>query len=94
MPSSFIGEILFEMIVYLLVYGVGTVVVPIISFGRWKCDHLLRDAPKKKKKKIKWGGFYHLRGQQVYLTADATALIGLVTVFLAIAVGRSFDLVF
>jgi hypothetical protein len=58
MPASFIGEILFEMIVHPLVYGVGTVVVPIISFGRWKCDPLLRDVPKKKKEK--WGGFYNL----------------------------------
>ncbi len=77
---------MFEMIVHPLVYGVGTIVVPIISFGRWKCDQLLRDIPKKKKKKIKWGGFYHLRGQQVYLTADATTLVGLLTTFAVIGI--------
>ena len=63
-------------------YYVGRVVVPVISFGRWKCDRLLRDVPKKK---LRWSGLYHLRGQQIYLTADATALVGLLFSGLVIA---------
>ncbi len=78
MPASFIEEIIlrpiFELVFHFVAYNVGSVVVPIISFGRWKCDRLLRDVPKKK---IRWGGLFHLRGQQIYLTADATALVGL-----------------
>jgi len=49
--------------------------VPIISFGRWKCDRFLYEVPRKK---LRRGGFYHPRGQQVYLTAEATSLVGLV----------------
>ena len=63
-------------------YYVGRVVVPVISFGRWKCDRFLREVPKKK---LRRSGLYHLRGQQIYLTADATALVGLVFSGLVIA---------
>jgi len=86
MPASFIGEFIlqpiFEAIFQVAAYYVGRVVVPIISFGRWKCDRLLRDVPKKK---LRWGGLYHLRGQQIYLTAEATALVGIVVSVLVIA---------
>ena len=88
MPGSFIGELIlqpiFEAVFHVAAYYAGRVVVPIISFGRWKCDRLLRDVPKKKQR---WSGLYHLRGQQVYLTADATALVGLVFSGLVIALG-------
>ncbi len=78
MPASIIGEIilrpLFELMFHVVAYHVGRVVVPVVSFGCWKCDPFLRDVPRKK---LRWGGFYHLRGQQIYLTADATSLAGL-----------------
>jgi hypothetical protein len=86
MPASFIGELIlqpiFEAVFHLAAYYVGRVVVSIVSFGRWKCDRLLREVPKKK---LRWSGLYHLRGQQTYLTADATALVGLVFSGVAIA---------
>lgn len=78
MPASIIGEIilqpLFELVFHVVAYHVGCVILPIVSVGRWKCDRLLREVPKKK---LRWGGFCHRRGDQVYLTADATALVGL-----------------
>lgn len=88
MPASFIGELIlqpiFEAVFHVAAYYVGRVIVPVISFGRWKCDRLLRAVPKKK---LRWSGLYHLRGQQIYLTADATALVGLVFSGLVIALG-------
>ncbi len=77
MPASFLVELIlqpiFELVFYVGGYYAGRLVVPVISFGRWKCDRLLRDIPKKK---LKWSGTYHLRGQQVYLTTEATACVG------------------
>ncbi len=77
MPASFIAKLIlqpiFEVVFYVGGYYVGRLIVPVISFGRWKSDRLLRDVPKRK---LKWSGTYHLRGQQVYLTAEATAGVG------------------
>lgn len=86
MPASFVAEILspvFEVIFGVAGYYVGRVVVPIISFGRWKCDPLLRQVPKAK---LKWGGFYHRRGQRVYLTAESTILVGILFCGLVVTV--------
>lgn len=86
MPASLIAELIlqpvFELVFYVGGYYVGRLVVPLISLGRWKCDRLLRDIPKKK---LKWSGTYHLRGQQVYLTAEATAGVGVL--FVALLIG-------
>lgn len=86
MPASFVAELIlqtvFELVFYVGGYYVGRLVVPLISLGRWKCDRLLRDVPKKK---LKWSGTYHLRGQQVYLTAEATAGVGVL--FVAFLIG-------
>ena len=86
MPASFIAELILqpilEFVFYVGGYYVGRLVVPLISLGRWKCDRLLREVPKKK---LKWSGTYHLRGQQIYLTAEATAGVGVL--FVAVIVG-------
>src|SRR5262245_42751800 len=86
MPASFIAELIlqpiFELIFYVGGYYVGRFVVALISFGRWKCERLLRDVPKQR---LKWSGTYHLRGGQVYLTAEATAGIGVL--FVALLIG-------
>ncbi len=83
MPASFIAELvlqpILELVFYMGGYYAGRVVVPLISLGRWKCDRLLRESPKKK---LRWSGSYHLRGQQVYLTAEATAGVGVLFVAL------------
>lgn len=90
MPGSFIGEIIlrpiFELVFHVVAYCIGSVVVPIISAGRWKCDPMLREPAKKKKHKVRWGGLYQVRGQQVYVTAEGAALVGLVFAALVVAV--------
>ena len=88
MPASFIGELILqpilEFIFQVVLFYVGRVVVPIISFGRLKCDRLTADTPRRK---MRWSGLYHRRGQQIYLTAEATACAGLLFVVLAVAGG-------
>lgn len=85
MPASIVAELLqpiLEAVFHAVCYCLGRVTVPIISFGRWKCDRFLYEVPRKK---LRRGGFYHPRGQQVYLTAEATSLVGLVFCVLIIA---------
>ena len=88
MPAGFIGEVILqpicELVFHVAAYHVGCVVVPIVSFGCWKCDPLLREMPKKK---LRLGGFYHRRGPQIYLTSDATSLVGLLFSGLFIGLG-------
>lgn len=79
MPASIVQgilEVVLQGFLKYICYFIGLTVVPIISLGRWKCDHITTDVPRRK---IKAAGIYHLRGQQVYLTAEATQLIGLLT---------------
>lgn len=90
MPSSLVEGIfqaIFEGIFELGAYYIGRVVVPVISFGRWKCDRLLAEGPKRR---VRWGGFYHLRGGRVYLTAEATQFVGIVTVIIGVLGGILF----
>ena len=88
MPASFIGELILqpilEFIVHFVGYYIGRVVVPIFSFGRIKCDRITADTPRRK---LKWGGSFHRRGQQIYLTAEATAGVGVIFVVLVVAGG-------
>ncbi len=78
MPGSFIAELVLQPIVELVFevggYYLGRIILPVISLGRWKCDPLLRDVPKKK---LKWSGTYHVRGERVYLTWQGTAAVGI-----------------
>ncbi len=88
MPGSFIGEIIvrpiLELVFQVAAYYVGCIVVPVVSLGRWQCDPLLSDGPKRRLRKF---GLYHLRGQRVFLTAEATALVGLLFCAAVIALG-------
>lgn len=88
MPASFIGEIIvrpiLELVFQVAAYYIGCVVVAVVSLGRWQCEPLLNDVPKKRLRKF---GLYHLRGQQIYLTAEATALVGLLFCAVVIALG-------
>jgi hypothetical protein len=82
MPSSIVQglvEVVLQFFLEVVCFLVGNIVVPIISFGRWKCDDITTSVPRRK---FLSAGFYHLRGQQVYLTAEATQLVGLLTVIL------------
>ena len=88
MPASFIGELILqpilEFIFHFVGYYIGRVVVPIFSFGRIKCDRITADTPRRK---LKWGGSFHRRGQQIYMTAEATAGVGVIFVVLVVAGG-------
>jgi hypothetical protein len=76
-----IAEALFEV----LFYYFGRVVVPLISLGRWHCEPLLSDVPKYR---LRWGGIFHYRGPQLYLTSEGTALVGFL--FCVLVVGAGF----
>lgn len=87
MPASIIGELVEEVLKAVFEVGcyyVGRIIAPVISFGRWKCDRFTADVPRRK---LRRGGLYHLRGQQIYLTAEGTAFLGLLFVVLLIGVG-------
>jgi hypothetical protein len=87
MPASIlqgIAEAILQPIFEAGCYYVGRVLVPIVSLGRLKCDRLTADTPRRK---LRWGGLFHRRGQQVYLTAEATAGAGLLFIALVVAGG-------
>ena len=87
MPASIIGELVGEVSKAVLevgCYWVGRVIAPVVSFGRWKCDRISPDVPRRK---LRLGGLYHLRGRQVYLTVETTAALGFLFVALLIGAG-------
>ena len=88
MPASIIGELLGEVLRGVFEVGcyyVGRIIAPVVSFGRWKCDRFTADVPRRK---LRRGGLYHLRGQRVYLTVEATAVLGFL--FVALLIGGGF----
>ena len=88
MPGSIIGELILqpilEFIFHILGYYIGRVVVFVFTLGRIKCDRLLADTPRRK---MRWAGTFHRRGQKIYLTAEATAGIGVIFVVLVVGGG-------
>ena len=88
MPASIIGELILqpilELIFHVVGYYTGRAVVWVFTFGRIKCDRITTDTPRRK---LKWGGWFHRGGQQIYMTADATAVIGVLFLLLIIASG-------
>jgi hypothetical protein len=83
MPSSIVQGIL-EAALEVVCYFVGRLVVPVISFGCWRCDEIGARTPSRK---LFSNGFYNRRGNQVYLTVEATQLVGLLTILLLVVVG-------
>lgn len=85
MPGSFIGELILqpilEFFLHVVCYYIGWVVVPVLSLGRLKCDPITADTRQRKQTA---GGSFHRRGQQVYLTPETTALVGLLVVALIV----------
>ena len=77
MPGSLIGELILQPVLefffHVLCYYMGLAVVPVVFLGRIKCDGISSDTTRRK---VRWGGLFHRRGQQIYLTADATSLVG------------------
>ncbi len=88
MPGSVIAELILqpvlEFVFHILGYYVGRVVVFIFTLGRIQCDRLLTDTPRHR---TRWAGTYYRRSQQIYLTSEATAGIGVVFVLLVVGGG-------
>ena len=87
MPGTIIGELILrpilEFIFHFVCYYIGRVIVPVVSLGRIKCDRNTADTPHRN---LRWGGSFHRRGQQIYLTAVATAGVGMLIV-LGVGIG-------
>ena len=88
MPASIIGELILqpilEIIFHVVGYYTGRAVVPLFTLGRVKCDRITTDTPRRK---LKWGGWFHRRGQQIYMTPEATAVVGVLFILLLVASG-------
>jgi len=88
MPASIIAELILqpilEFIFLVLGYYIGRVVVSVFTLGRIKCDRLLAGTPRRK---MRWAGTYYRRGRQIYLTAEATAVVGVLFVVLVVGGG-------
>jgi hypothetical protein len=74
-------QILLEAVFEPVCYYAGRVVVLIISLGRWSCDGARTPAPRRE---LRAAGFFHLRGDRVFVTAAATHLVGLASMILVI----------
>lgn len=85
MPGSVIGELLLrpilEILFHVVAYYIGRVFVAIVTLGGVSCDRITADTPRSK---LRWGGSFHRRGDRIYLTAEATSVIGLIAVAAAI----------
>jgi len=87
MPSSILHDFLRDAlcgVMELVCYFVGRIIAPAISLGRWNCDRITADTPRRK---IRAAGLYHVRDRQVYLPVEATELVGLLTILLAVGSG-------
>jgi hypothetical protein len=87
MLSSFAQSILecvLECFLGIIFFFLGRIVVPVISLRQWKCDGFTANVPRKR---LRAAGLYHRRGNQVYLTVEATQLVGFVTFLLGAAGG-------
>jgi len=64
-----LSEMLFEAAFYV----VGRIVIPVASFGRWRCLPLFSRVSKKE---TSWGGLIHRTATRTYFTSGGTAAIG------------------
>jgi len=77
-------EIVLEFAFEFGCYSIGRVVILVISLGRWKCDPIAAFVPRRR---LRVSGFRYLRGQKVYLTREATHLVGLINGVLLVCGG-------
>ena len=84
MPESVVGELVLRVVFEFVCYWVGRVVVSVVSLGSLRCDRVATEIPRRR---LRWGGVYYRYGQQVYLTAEATMLVGMGALFLMVAGG-------
>ena len=64
-----LGDFLFEAVFYV----VGRIVIPVASFGRWRCLPLLARVSKEE---TSWGGLIHRTATRTYFTSGGTAAVG------------------
>jgi hypothetical protein len=87
MPSSIVQgtfELVLQTTLEVVAYFIGRIVVPVVSLGRWNCDSLSDHGPRKKF----WvAGLSRVRNGQVHLTAEATQLVGVLTILLVVGGG-------
>lgn len=84
MPASIVQgllELVFQAVFELAGYFVGKIVVRVVSRGRWQCDNPTATVPRKR---LRGAGCYHVRNGQVYVTAEATSSIGVLTMLLIV----------
>jgi len=62
-------DFLFEAVFYV----VGRIVIPVASFGRWRCLPLLSGVSKEE---TRWGGLIHRTATRTYFTSGGTAAVG------------------
>jgi hypothetical protein len=87
MPASIVQgifEVLLEAVFDIACYYVGQIAVPIVSLGRLKCDRFTSGTTRRR---IRLNRLFHRGGQQVYLTAEATAVVGFIVIAIAIVIG-------
>lgn len=75
---------MFEFIFNVFGYYIGLIIVSVFTLGRIKCDRIFADSPRRK---FRWSGTHLKRGQQIYLTSEAMAGIGLIFATLVIGCG-------
>lgn len=75
MPGSIIGEVVLEIVFRVVAYYIGRIVVTIVTLGGIACNRISDDTPRSR---LKWGGSFHRHGGRIYLTAEATSVIGLI----------------
>ena len=63
------GQSLFEAVFYV----VGRIVIPVASFGRWRCLPFLSRVSKEE---TSWGGLIHRTETRIYFTSGGTAAVG------------------
>jgi len=87
MPSTIVQgllEIVFRLLAEVVGYFVGRVVVSVVSLGRWRCDRLDKDVPRRK---LRASGSYHRESGQMYVTVEATCVVGQITEALLVGAG-------
>ena len=84
MASSILQELLecvVSEILGWLCFQVGRVSIALLSFGRWRTDNFKTRVARRTRK---WGGIYHVQKGEVYVTAGAVQLLGLIVMVVAI----------
>ncbi|WP_445364179.1 hypothetical protein ACJJIQ_07410 [Microbulbifer sp. ANSA003] len=79
--EDFIGIIFILLFVEVIYWGIsystGYLLTPIVSFGKWRADKIIKDKGTGKKRKHQTGFTLIERSGQVYLGAMAVCILGM-----------------